>query len=204
MQTREPMTIETLIQILERTPQGTLGNVRDEVVPLLVEGWHEFKGSGQTSMEAWKLKRAEDFQWDPPVLSFTMERHGATMLGSTRAELQRWELNLKTRAADCSSWGYRQLKPTSPRVNIKSIASSVCEVILKGRNSNNDLVQRGVIVWKGDEEVWIYHGKLISGGYQQTVASRRRRFRDELTNMLKPAGWKFATIRIAMIFTKAN
>ena len=77
------------------------------------------------------------------------------------------------------------------------------ESIREGSGSNSDLVQNGVVVWKGDDEVWVYHGKLIpGGGYQQTVAGRRKRLRDELTNIMKPLGWKLFEVRQAMIFKK--
>jgi hypothetical protein len=43
---------------------------------LLANCWHELEGAGQTAMQARKLDRAEDVSWNPPVLSFTIERHG--------------------------------------------------------------------------------------------------------------------------------
>jgi hypothetical protein len=39
------------------------------------------KGADETSMEAWKIRRAEDLSWNPPHLSFTIERHGPTVHG---------------------------------------------------------------------------------------------------------------------------
>jgi len=198
------MTNETLIQVLKRTPKGELTkDVRDRVIPLLRERWGDFSGSAETSMEAWKLDRAEEFQWDPPLLSFTMERHGASVLGSTRAELQRWELNLETWTANCLPSGHRQLQPASPKFDIKPIASRVCEVVLQGREANSDL-PKGVVVWKGDDEVWIYPRKLIPGEIRQTITNRRRRFQNALTDMLKPYGWKLATVSRAMIFRKGD
>jgi hypothetical protein len=128
---------------------------------------------------------------------------GATMLGSSRADLQRWTLNLTARDAQCSKESYRQIHPASFKLNVKPIASRVCESIREGSGSNSDLVQNGVVVWKGDDEVWVYHGKLIpDDGYQQTVAGRRKRCRDELTNIMKPFGWNLLEVHRAMIFRK--
>jgi hypothetical protein len=198
------MSIEALIEVLEHIPKGRLAkDVRDKLIPLLSECWHDFEGSSEASMREWKLDRDEDFFWNPPVLSFTIERHGATVLGSSRADIQRWKLNLTTRDAQCSKESYRQIHPASPKLDVKPIASRVCETIREGSGSNSDLVQNGVVVWKGDDEVWVYHGKLIrDDGYQQTVAGRRKRFRDELTNIMKPLGWKLLKVRQAMIFKK--
>ena len=203
IETRESMTINTLIQVLGQTSPGALTkDVCDKVVPLLRECWQDFRGWDETSMQPWKLDRAEELHWNPPLLSFTIERHGAIVLGSTRAELQRWKLNLTTRTAQGLPQGYRQLRPVSPKLDVKSIAADVCEAVRQGSKSNSDLVRKGVVVWKGDDEVWIYHGKLISGGFKQTVGGRRKRFREELTNMMEPLGWKQLKLHQAMIFSK--
>ena len=198
------MSIETLIEALRHIPEGRLTeDVREKLIPLLRECWHDFRGSSEASMRAWKLDRAEEFWWNPPLLSFTIEGHGATMLGSSRADLQNWTLNLTARDAQCSKERYRQIRPASPKLDVKPLASRVRESIRQGSGSNSDLVQNGVVVWKGDDEVWVYHGKLIpGGGYQQTVAGRRKRLRDELTNIMKPLGWKLLEVRQAMIFKK--
>ena len=90
IETREPMIINTLIQVLGQTSPGALTkDVCDKVVPLLRECWQDFRGWDETSMQPRKLDRAEELHWNPPLLSFTIERHGAIVLGSTRAELQR-------------------------------------------------------------------------------------------------------------------
>jgi hypothetical protein len=40
--------------------------------------------------------------WDPPVLSFTIERHSAMGMASTRAELQRWLVDIDRKTARCT------------------------------------------------------------------------------------------------------
>ncbi len=60
-------------------------------------------------MHAGKLGRMEDVRWEPPVLSFRIERHGAMGVGSTRAELQNWRVDFDLKPAQCEcSRGYRQ------------------------------------------------------------------------------------------------
>ena len=158
---------------------------------------------GQRMLTASRTAVLKDFSWKPPLLSFRIERHGATVRGSSRADLQGWVLNLTTREAQCSKESYRQIRPASGKLDVKPIALRVCETIREGSGSNSDLVQSDVVVWKGDDEVWVYHGKLISGGgYQQTVVGRRKRLRDELTNRIKPFGWTLLKVRQAMIFKK--
>jgi hypothetical protein len=55
----------------------------------------------------------------------------------------------------------------------------------------------------GDDEVLIKHGALVSGdGHQQTVAGRRRRFRNELIEGLKALGWEYVDVKRCMRFRR--
>lgn len=52
-------------------------------------------------MEAHKLlSRMEQIVWEPPVLTFVIARHGGMVLGSTRAELQHWAVDLNKMTAE--------------------------------------------------------------------------------------------------------
>jgi hypothetical protein len=155
-------------------------------------------------MEPWKVSRAEDLRWDPPYLSFMIERHGPTVLGSSRAELHEWRINLEKGTASCEQGRYRQLRPTSKRLNIKPIVACICEAVQQGPESDSPLAQKGIIVWKGTDEVSIRHGDLISGNYQRTIESRRKRFRGELIGQMKPLGWDFVAVRRTMIFKRSG
>jgi hypothetical protein len=67
------------------------GEVSDPapVATLLAKCWDELPGSEDAGMRGYKLLgRMEDVRWDPPTIRFAIERHGATTLGSTRAEVQ--------------------------------------------------------------------------------------------------------------------
>jgi len=79
------------------------------VAALLAGGWHEFVGAESQRMHAGKLGRIENVRWEPPVLSFRIERHGAMGVGSTRAELQHWRVD--PRSKDCSMRTQPQLSP---------------------------------------------------------------------------------------------
>src|SRR5207245_2931298 len=85
-------------------------------------------------MEGYKLHgRMESVEWRPPILSFEMERHGATALGSTRAEMLGWKLDLQQRKAAAYSCGYRQLTPREARLDVAALAEEVAGAILAGR-----------------------------------------------------------------------
>jgi hypothetical protein len=65
----------------------TKGPISDasELETLLKECWYEFEGADDTKMWPSKLTgRMEDITWDPPILTFKIERHGGTVMGSTR------------------------------------------------------------------------------------------------------------------------
>jgi hypothetical protein len=90
----------------------------DEVLDLpdfdtaLVELWPKLKGAYQGGMRPHELLlRMEDPSWEPPYLRFVIERHGGTVLGSTQATLQHWEVNLDEMTAEIVKTGHRQLAP---------------------------------------------------------------------------------------------
>src|SRR5262245_1636203 len=125
-----------------------------------------------------------------------IERHGATVLGSTRAELHRWSVDMHQQTARCEQGSYRQLLPTAPRLDVKPIAARVCEAVQQGPASDCDLVKSGILVWKSDEEVEVKHGRLVpGGGYQQTVEGRRKRFRKQLRERMQIIGWGLLSVQ---------
>src|SRR5216684_9323390 len=94
--------IEVLREHLSALPTGDISAV-GPVTALLAACWNEFAGSGSERMHAGKLARMEDVRWNPPVLSFRIERHGAMGLGSTRAELQHWRVDLDRRLLNANA-----------------------------------------------------------------------------------------------------
>jgi hypothetical protein len=197
-------TLQTLLNELKDTPPGPIdATAYDKIINLLAACWGGLKGANDTSMEPWKLDRAEDLSWNPPCLTFTVERHGATMLGSSRAELQTWSVDLQLGAARCWSGRYRQLSPTASRLDVKPIAARVREAVQQGPAASCALVKDGIVVWNGNNQLSIKHGALIpGGGYEQTVAGRRRRFRNELERLMKDIGWEFVDVKRTMQFRK--
>src|SRR5881628_2151218 len=68
---------------LESTKPGLLDEPA-EAGKLLAMAWENLEGSEDQGMTSVKLlDRMEDVCWEPPELSFTIERHGATVLGFT-------------------------------------------------------------------------------------------------------------------------
>ena len=99
---------------------------------LLAEVWDDLGGDNGGMAGHKLIGRMEHVEWHPPVLTFVIERHGGTVLGSTRAELQRWSVDLDRQTATCECTGHRQLSPMARRVDVGSIADEVARKITSG------------------------------------------------------------------------
>ena len=98
---------------------------------------------------------------------------------STRAELQRWSVDLDRGTATCERIGHRQLSPMERRVDVKSIADDVARKITNGEADER-------LSWLGDGRVRVEVGKIFPerSGYKQTVQGRRQRLREALIDRL--------------------
>ena len=120
-----------------------------------------------------------------------MERHGATVLGSTRAEWHEWRVNVDSAVADQVGAGRRQIHPMAPRLDVKKLAAEVAQVVQEGPETRSNLVKNGIVVWNGAQEITIKHTALIPNrGFGQTVASRRARFKNQLIKAMETLGWQ--------------
>ncbi|MFY9987545.1 MAG: hypothetical protein WAK31_22500 [Chthoniobacterales bacterium] len=110
MSTDADQTIGALRVALNSRPAGEIcNNEKEQIKMLLSEAWELFDGHDQGATDAYKLYRAEKLQWQSPTLSFLLERHGRTNMGSTRADLQYWEVDLDTRQASIVKVGWRRV-----------------------------------------------------------------------------------------------
>lgn len=165
---------------------------------LLAKCWDGIPGSGEEGMNARKLAgRLEEPEWHPPILSFTIERHGATVRGSTKASLHRWHIDIEARTAACDSdCGSRQVSPLAKPVRTKSIADELVVLILSGRDDAR-------LKWReGRHCVEVNLSKSVVTGdrhpFKKTAEGRSRRLRKELITKMAAAGWKRVGIRGAV------
>jgi hypothetical protein len=202
------MTIQKLNSLLSGVPAGEIpASIKDELLKLVGAGWQELSGSDDTSMDAWKILRGEGpekITWNPPCLSFVIDRHGGTALGSTRAERQQWTLNLESLTADPLQIGFRQLRRNAPKLDVKALADDVCKAVQEGPTSTAQLVSKAIVVWKNNHELTVFHGKIISGAYQRTISGRRKRFRAELETQMKLIGWELVSRGHGLTFKKTK
>lgn len=155
----------------------------------LAQCWNDLIGSNDGGMAAYKLfdgrgnLRAEDTRWDPPVLKFQIERHGGLVLGSTRGEIQRWEINVSEGAARIVSTGRRQLVAMDARMDVKPLARDAAAMIIAGREAPQ-------LKWASPNRVRIVTSKVIPKTNSQTTAGRRQRYLNELEQLLSAQGWR--------------
>jgi len=178
--------MEQLKEELKSLPIGTIKE-KSKVGSLIAQCWEEFTGSDDGGMTADKLSgRTEKLYWDPPILSFIIERHGVFVEGgSTRAEKQKWELNLIECTANFSIAGYTQIKTRQPNLNLKPIIDEIAKLIFN--ETRNERLE-----WSEDGSVYVQIGKIIpeNSSFKQTVVSRRKRLRKQLDELLKKKGWQ--------------
>jgi hypothetical protein len=177
--------MKKLIEYLKATARGPI-NDTSYLEPLIIDCWDRFFGSDRAGMTAEKLiQRMENIYWDPPILSFSIERHGGLVLGSTRAEVQKWELNMDDMSASFSIIGRRQIVPMQERVFVKPIAKEISELIINHKNDKR-------LNWKKDGSVRIFIDKILprESAFKQTLSGRRKRFRNELERLLTAEKWE--------------
>jgi hypothetical protein len=178
----QTQSIAALTEHLTATPSGPVDAA--EIDHLLAAAWDRIRGSDSGGMTSAKIiGRLESVDWEPPFLTFIVERHGGTVLGSTRAELQSWEINLETLTALYGTGRYRRVGPINPPMNVKPIVEEIGALILEHAEDHR-------LQWRPDGTVAIKIGEIVpsANAPKQTVAGRRRRFRNELDRTIANAG----------------
>jgi hypothetical protein len=119
---------------------------------------------------------------NPPELSFNIERHGGIGKGSTRAEVQTWQVNLDRKVANLLDTQKRQKFPMAKPLKVEPIADEIAALIVKGQEDKR-------IKWDGASRVRVIVGNIIPSTNKQTTHGRRKRFSKELERCLAPCGW---------------
>lgn len=154
---------------------------RRDVLHLLMEAWPHLGAEQEQSTWGSKLGRVENLVWAPPVLSFDLERHGATVLGSTRAEVHSWEVNVADGSAAIVSVRRRQVKKQAARLDVGALVEEIEVAIDRGEDDER-------LSWSGDV-VKVNIGRVIPATNKQTTEGRRRRFRTAFDDRVTERGW---------------
>ena len=177
--------MQELRRYLARVQPGEIGpGDRPVVERLLAESWNEFQQITENAhMEPNKLlDRTEHLTWKPPLLTFDIERHGGTVLGSVYAEVYSWTLDL---ASGTAAMGYskrRVVRKIDRPFKVKPLAEEIAKAILEHKT-------HPAFEWKGDYKVRVRVDKIIPTTCLQTTADRRRKFWQALCSAVSPYGW---------------
>ncbi len=199
---------------VERWASGG-GAARNEPLPaqavaLLCLVW-PYLGSGRrlTSMQPRKLRnrRIERPSWDPPRLSFWIERHGGPLVRGGLWELQQWTVDLDAFTVELTDTGARprvasrprgrrsveratsELAPRAPRRSSREVTGSSVDELLEA------VVTRAphpAVTWSrgsGAAERVRFDPHRIAPGTSRTALRRRKRVARGLRRRMRELGW---------------
>ena len=86
-------------------------------------------------------------------------------MGSSRASLHDWRLDLSDKTAVVYGSGHRQLTPMQSRLDVEPLAQETAELILNRQNDER-------LMWHVDGSVTVHIGVIIPDG---SAAKRRHR-----------------------------
>ena len=161
-----------------------------DVERLLSECWHEFKvESDDAGLEGYKLlNRTEDMAWVAPLLTFSIERHGATVCGSVYAHVYKWTIDVERGTASMDRFPTRrQVGDRAKPLKVKPLAQEIGDLIVKGKEDSR-------LVWKSETKVRVLIADVIPETNKETTSGRRKRFRSAITEILQPHGWRMSTM----------
>jgi hypothetical protein len=175
--------LSSFLKTLPANESGISDDSRLKILELLKECWRFLKGSDEHKTFSNKMSRAENLQWNPPVLSFQLERHGATVNGSSRADVHYWDVDIDEGTATIVKTGRRQISKMDSRMDINAKTDEIASNILDGLDHPS-------LNWDNKREtVVITIGQIIPETISQTTQSRRKRFRDRLETIMCEQGW---------------
>jgi hypothetical protein len=123
--------LAALRELLEQLPPVPVVDSAEEVVRALTRCWSELAGY-ETAMADYKLYRAERMRWELPDLTFIVARHGGTVIGSRRAELQQWTVDVEQGQAIPGSAGFRQLNPKDRPLRTAPLVAEILKQVVAG------------------------------------------------------------------------
>lgn len=108
-------------------------------------------------MAGYKLRdRTEAMDWEPPLLTFKIVRHGGAALGSVYGEIQIWTVDVQGATVERADGGRRVVGQRQSPVYVESIAEQIAEAI---RNGNED----PRLQWCSESKVQVLIGKFLPG-----------------------------------------
>lgn len=176
--------VKRLREYLDTLNPGPVGADQQAGLKTLLEDcWYELDGSMEESTYKSKVPRLEKPEWQPPVLTFELERHGATVRGSSRGEAHTWAVNLEDMSAHIEKTRRRQIYPMQARLDVNQIARELSRAIVNG-------VQDPRLERAKNGKVRVLTGSLFPQSSMQTLEGRRKRLHAAMRALLTQHGWQ--------------
>ncbi len=179
------IALQNLVQHLTTLPAGPISD-EGTVLILLYHAWDDLLISNHGGFNKDKhIDRAVNLTWDPPQLTFDIERHGGFVQGSSRADIQSWSVDIQANSATNTSSRSKQMRPASPRMDMAPIVARVLASI--SEHSDDPW-----ITWLDAEKsrCRLNIAQIVPDqGPSQTVRERRKRLNGDLEKALSSAGW---------------
>lgn len=156
-----------------------------DVERVLADAWHLLSGGFDGGMEPRKLlRRTFSMEWEPPVLRFKIERHGAIVAGgSGYAEIQSWAVDVDEESARITGTKRRRVRPMQPALDTDALAAELAEKIVS--RSEDDRLR-----WSSRTgRVQIRMAEALPRAVKRTTEGRRKRLNAALKELLEPQGW---------------
>ena len=176
--------MERLITYLRHTPEGKIVDTA-ELEKLLAKCWNEFAGDYGGMKPHKLLGRIEEVLWKHPILYFIIERHGGTAMGSSRAELQHWTVDVEHKTVTGDIGGYRQITPRAAPLDVKPIAEEIVHLVLNRAEDDR-------LKWSKKGHVQVLIGRILPEGsaFKQTLLRRQSRVSSAIHWGLTAHGWR--------------
>lgn len=139
----------------------------------LMACWHCLEVALDGWIEAEELAgRIEGLAWTPPLISFQIERHGATVEASTRSTVQSWQVDVDGGTASISGSGQREVYQMDQRLDVLWVAAELVAAICQRRPDSR-------ISWRGGAATVIMATAVLTAD-RQTTSARRKRLTKEI------------------------
>lgn len=179
--------VEKLRQLVASlTPGNVRKSVYSDIESALAACWEKLGGFTDGGMTRDKLSsRIETVRWEPPVLSFMIERHGALVVGrSSRAELQTWYVDTNELKASLGQSSYRQMRPMDNPFDTHAATQELTDII------HQKSVGDPQIKWLDDSTIKIVTAAVVPETNNRTTSARRKRLIIALAAKLERDGWR--------------
>ena len=173
--------------LLQTCGEGEIDSaMKPAIIEILGENWEDIPGANCEKTYPYKIKRAQDepMKWEAPILSFKLERHGGTVMGSKKAEIHSWVIDTQKRRAQIVNKSPRYLVPPDRKWDPTPLAQELFRAIAQRQEHPN-------LKWDNENTTVRLIGirDLIPGDNNQTLQGRRKKFRENLQELLSEKGW---------------